>query len=220
MNNSPKTKSPCCEKCLVIGDINDIYSHWCGNPSCPCHQASPSLPKMEFRKTNGKYDYSNMDILCTCGHSLGLHIAEAPRVCGNNGTGLVDCDCKQFKPAPPSPSSQKKEENPMSEEQDPLPFHLTFDGIIREMLEWYKDRGIDHGDLVIAEEGIKDACKKEMQLYASAVLEEERGKIKNGIEQERRLTDNCICADDSMHYHCDRSYNEGIDDALAFINRS
>lgn len=49
----------------------------------------------------GKYSYEgNWDRLCVCGHSLGeYHTAEPPHPCGNNGTGLIDCDCTKFRPA-------------------------------------------------------------------------------------------------------------------------
>jgi hypothetical protein len=53
------------------------------------------------RDSNGRYIYSgDWERLCVCGHTLGVHTAEAPQACGTYGTGLLDCDCRQFKPAP------------------------------------------------------------------------------------------------------------------------
>jgi hypothetical protein len=51
------------------------------------------------RKT-GQYSYSgDMTRLCTCGHTLGTHAAEAPHDCFAGDDGVTSCDCGQFRPA-------------------------------------------------------------------------------------------------------------------------
>lgn len=51
------------------------------------------------RDKQGKYSYEgNWERLCECGHTLGDHTAEPPHACGNYGSGLIDCDCRKFKP--------------------------------------------------------------------------------------------------------------------------
>lgn len=49
--------------------------------------------------TNGQYAYDgDFDRLCTCGHTLGIHIAggfECINIDLGDGT---DCDCRKFKP--------------------------------------------------------------------------------------------------------------------------
>lgn len=49
---------------------------------------------------NGQYTYSNLDRFCVCGHTLGIHAAEAPHSCSNNGPGYptIDCECMKFRP--------------------------------------------------------------------------------------------------------------------------
>jgi hypothetical protein len=53
------------------------------------------------RDGRGRYDYSNMTLLCVCGHTLGVHLAKQPRPCANGegapgGTG-ESCDCQKFR---------------------------------------------------------------------------------------------------------------------------
>ncbi|TVL99549.1 MAG: hypothetical protein CV087_17470 [Candidatus Brocadia sp. WS118] len=55
--------------------------------------------KKQFRGVKGRYDFSNMEAFCTCGHKLGIH-------CAPNETGIrdcmhSDCQCKQFVSTPP-----------------------------------------------------------------------------------------------------------------------
>ena len=48
---------------------------------------------------NGQYSFDgNWERFCVCGHTLGVHTADSPRACGNYGTGLIDCDCRKFRP--------------------------------------------------------------------------------------------------------------------------
>lgn len=51
------------------------------------------------RRPNGQYDYGNMDLLCVCGHRLGVHAAAYPRDCFNEDTGATGhpCACKRFR---------------------------------------------------------------------------------------------------------------------------
>jgi hypothetical protein len=52
----------------------------------------------------GQYSYENKwDRLCVCGHTLGVHAADAPHPCFNEDAGLKGatgepCDCQRFKP--------------------------------------------------------------------------------------------------------------------------
>lgn len=56
-----------------------------------------SLPQSQPRESDGKYTYTNFDLMCVCGHRLGLHLAEKPRACGTNGIGTFDCPCLDFR---------------------------------------------------------------------------------------------------------------------------
>lgn len=57
---------------------------------------------MENRDKKGKYSYSNMELLCKCGHKLGRHTAEYPHDCcygdGDEDNYDQTCDCKLFIP--------------------------------------------------------------------------------------------------------------------------
>lgn len=51
------------------------------------------------RSKDGKYDYDNFELVCECGHTLGVHCAANEsrlRPCFNGDTG-EDCDCENFK---------------------------------------------------------------------------------------------------------------------------
>jgi hypothetical protein len=55
----------------------------------------------------GRYDYDNMQLLCACGHRLGIHAGmneTGNRPCFNEDTGAggtgEECDCKNFTPSP------------------------------------------------------------------------------------------------------------------------
>lgn len=57
------------------------------------------------RNKQGKYDFNNMELICMCGHKLGVHSAETltnNRACFNgdciDGATGKDCNCKNFKP--------------------------------------------------------------------------------------------------------------------------
>lgn len=52
----------------------------------------------DLRTSDGKYTYT-VDRPCVCGHGLEFHTAEKPRACGNYGTGLIDCDCRNYRPS-------------------------------------------------------------------------------------------------------------------------
>jgi hypothetical protein len=62
------------------------------------------------RDTAGRYDYSDMSLVCRCGHALGVHAAENPtrrRPCFNEdgpsleGATGETCDCKNFRKEKP-----------------------------------------------------------------------------------------------------------------------
>lgn len=55
------------------------------------------------RRIDGKYDFSNTNLICECGARLGDHIAEYPHE--NEST-----NCKKFNPAPVSSQHQTLEE--------------------------------------------------------------------------------------------------------------
>lgn len=50
------------------------------------------------RTKSGKYDYENMELVCTCGHQLGNHLAEWPHGCiaWDSVPGVEWCDCEKF----------------------------------------------------------------------------------------------------------------------------
>jgi hypothetical protein len=56
-------------------------------------------------RRNGQYTFEgDFDRLCTCGHTLGVHTAEAPHECINGDVDLEgatgeQCDCAKFKPS-------------------------------------------------------------------------------------------------------------------------
>lgn len=62
----------------------------------------PYLGTMETKTTaarakkTGQYTFSMMERLCTCGHRLGDHTAEAPHDCIVDMSG---CGCAKFRPA-------------------------------------------------------------------------------------------------------------------------
>jgi len=43
-------------------------------------------------KRDGRYTFSDMEKVCGCGHTLGVHTADAPHEC-------LECDCETFRPA-------------------------------------------------------------------------------------------------------------------------
>ena len=67
-------------------------------------------PMSNFERDNktGRFDYSNMDLLCVCGHTLGVHAGDRgetnKRPCFRDDYHNVadvpeeDCDCTNFKP--------------------------------------------------------------------------------------------------------------------------
>jgi hypothetical protein len=79
---------------------------WYNGPPTPCSSCESDLdveetPKQApvFRRDDGKFDYSDMDKMCRCGHRLGVHGAAGPRGCMNNDCGDgEDCDCEKFRP--------------------------------------------------------------------------------------------------------------------------
>jgi hypothetical protein len=61
---------------------------------------------MNNRDKKGKYSYSDMNMLCVCGHALGSHTGEYPHDCcyGDDPENMVQqttcvCDSIGFKPA-------------------------------------------------------------------------------------------------------------------------
>ena len=56
---------------------------------------------MLTRDSKGKYDYSNLNLICECGHSLGIHGGDCDtkiRPCFNHDCGDgKQCNCINFK---------------------------------------------------------------------------------------------------------------------------
>jgi len=60
--------------------------------------------KNTVRNSSGKYDFSNFELICKCGHKLGIHAADNPsklRPCFNgddiDGATGEFCKCENFK---------------------------------------------------------------------------------------------------------------------------
>jgi hypothetical protein len=60
---------------------------------------------MQARTHRGRYDYMDMDLMCVCGHRLGVHAGvndTNTRPCFNEdaegGGDGKECACKNFKP--------------------------------------------------------------------------------------------------------------------------
>ena len=57
---------------------------------------------MSRRGFHGRYDFSNMEVFCVCGHKLGIHCAPNPtgiRDCMYGSfAGNTQCECKSFIP--------------------------------------------------------------------------------------------------------------------------
>jgi len=50
------------------------------------------------RSADGRYDHSDMTLVCRCGHRLGVHAGEKPRPCFNDDAGDGhECHCEAFK---------------------------------------------------------------------------------------------------------------------------
>lgn len=54
-------------------------------------------------RSNGRFSYgAPWDRRCTCGHTLGNHLAEHPHGCIESDFAPVACECERFKLARPS----------------------------------------------------------------------------------------------------------------------
>lgn len=56
---------------------------------------------INFRRDDGRIDFSDMDRMCTCGHPLGEHSAHGARRCfvgQNTRTDGPVCPCEKFRP--------------------------------------------------------------------------------------------------------------------------
>jgi len=61
--------------------------------------------RYKIRSRDGKYDYTNLDLFCTCGHKLGIHAGDnetKKRPCFNEDSGIEGttaeyCPCKNFR---------------------------------------------------------------------------------------------------------------------------
>lgn len=59
-----------------------------------------SVVNRERDRSTGRYTYENRwERLCTCGHTLGHHTAEAPHVCIEPDFSDIECACERFTPA-------------------------------------------------------------------------------------------------------------------------
>lgn len=70
------------------------------------NQEQPSMTKLTPQarhRSTGRYSFDgDMSKLCVCGHTLGIHAAEAPHECFNQDAGLEGatgepCDCMKFR---------------------------------------------------------------------------------------------------------------------------
>lgn len=68
------------------------------------------------RTKDGRYSFT-LEWPCKCGHGLEYHTAEKPRACGNYGTGLIKCDCREYKPARKSRLTVETKQNGESNDQ-------------------------------------------------------------------------------------------------------
>jgi hypothetical protein len=66
------------------------------------------MPRKQNREIDGRYAYENNELLCQCGHTLGVHTAERAKVGGvlcqpcivGDFTGRqCECECECFKKA-------------------------------------------------------------------------------------------------------------------------
>lgn len=66
---------------------------------------------MEIRDRMGRYDFSTLDLICKCGHALGVHTAVRPRECLNGdafapGATGESCQCRKFRHARTVPAGE------------------------------------------------------------------------------------------------------------------
>jgi hypothetical protein len=63
-------------------------------------EASKPAPRRARERATGRYGFEgDWERLCTCGHTLGHHLAEAPHGCIESDFADVECDCERFRPA-------------------------------------------------------------------------------------------------------------------------
>ncbi len=118
------------------------------------------------RDSKGKYDFSNFDLLCTCGHTLGIHAApnDTPnRPCFNEdqwaeGATGEYCPCKNFKLVTPIP------ENTSDWEKD-LVLYLTSAGDRRRAIHFIRE--LIATQVAAAEARQKDRIKEWAKQYQS-----------------------------------------------------
>mgnify|MGYP000968236009 FL=1 len=73
-----------CETAHTIDPASDEYNRR------HVKELKREKPSKEKRKQNGRYDFANMELQCTCYHKLGIHTA------GENEKGLKDCLAGDF----------------------------------------------------------------------------------------------------------------------------
>jgi len=56
-------------------------------------QTKADLP----RESDGKYAIRNLEAVCVCGHTVGMHTAENPRECIAGDFTETHCNCERFK---------------------------------------------------------------------------------------------------------------------------
>lgn len=59
------------------------------------------------RDARGRYDHNDLELVCRCGHQLGVHTAAAPRECLNHdrhtpGADGQPCGCERFRHVTPA----------------------------------------------------------------------------------------------------------------------
>lgn len=62
------------------------------------------MKKKILRGFHGRYDFSNMEDICKCGHKLGDHCMANPtglRDCMVESMGGPKCNCEAFRPNQP-----------------------------------------------------------------------------------------------------------------------
>lgn len=103
-----------------------------------------------MRRNDGRFDYSDMTRMCTCGHNLGEHGGEhTDRGCVHESDepdtdGKYGCSCGKFKPARKTVSKKTKRQFAES-------FRIRWESEIRDQVELGQvDSAISFWDMSVA----------------------------------------------------------------------
>lgn len=178
-NPKDNIKTPCCNVPYTIS----VSTRWgrrkicngCGKEYSQPTTAPTSNPKEEYIPTSPRFQLmmcdwciqmtNHLDGDCQkCQHKNTRFTADSKEPKSDKGDNRIDCewcvgdtkygharDCARATPAPTDKNTWEQ-----------------IDEVIRDNLTWYKYKGTDHGDLVIAEEAIKS--------FISNLLSSERFK--------------------------------------------